>query len=68
MTQLGVQRSKAPADEGELVARLRAGDEQAFETLVTRYYGTMLAPAAQGHRLERHPARRVHAHMRRPRA
>jgi RNA polymerase sigma-70 factor, ECF subfamily len=31
--------------EQELVARLRAGDEQAFESLVTRYYGTMLAVA-----------------------
>jgi RNA polymerase sigma-70 factor (ECF subfamily) len=31
--------------ERKLVARLRAGDEQAFESLVTRYYGTMLAVA-----------------------
>ena len=45
MTQLGVQRSKASADEVELVARLRAGDEQAFEALVARHYGTMMAVA-----------------------
>ena len=30
---------------GELVARLRAGDERAFESLVERYYPTMLALA-----------------------
>jgi RNA polymerase sigma-70 factor, ECF subfamily len=45
MAHLGVQRSKASADEVELVARLRAGDEQAFETLVARHYGTMMAVA-----------------------
>ena len=45
MTHLGVERSKASADELELVARLRAGDEQAFEALVARHYGTMLAVA-----------------------
>jgi RNA polymerase sigma-70 factor, ECF subfamily len=45
MTHIGVQRSKASADETELVARLRAGDEHAFETLVTRHYGTMMAVA-----------------------
>jgi RNA polymerase sigma-70 factor, ECF subfamily len=33
------------AEEAELVARLRAGDEQAFEGLVERYHGTMLAIA-----------------------
>jgi RNA polymerase sigma-70 factor, ECF subfamily len=31
--------------EAELLARLRAGDEQAFETLVARLYGTMLTVA-----------------------
>ena len=31
--------------EQELVARLRAGDEQAFEALVARHYGTMLSVA-----------------------
>jgi RNA polymerase sigma-70 factor (ECF subfamily) len=31
--------------EQELVARLRAGDEQAFEALVARHYATMLAVA-----------------------
>ena len=45
MTQFGVQRSRASADEIELVARLRAGDEQSFEALVARHYGTMMAVA-----------------------
>jgi RNA polymerase sigma-70 factor (ECF subfamily) len=31
--------------EADLVARLRAGDEHAFEALVTRLYGTMLTVA-----------------------
>jgi RNA polymerase sigma-70 factor, ECF subfamily len=33
------------SDEAELVARLRAGDERAFEALVDRHYGMMLAVA-----------------------
>ena len=33
------------ADEAELIARLRDGDERAFETLVDRHYNTMLAVA-----------------------
>jgi RNA polymerase sigma-70 factor, ECF subfamily len=33
------------SDEADLVARLRAGDERAFESLVERYYGVMLAVA-----------------------
>jgi RNA polymerase sigma-70 factor (ECF subfamily) len=33
------------AAEAELIARLRAGDERAFEALVDRHYGTMLAVA-----------------------
>jgi RNA polymerase sigma-70 factor (ECF subfamily) len=37
--------SSTAADEADLVARLRAGDEQAFETLVDRHYGMMLAVA-----------------------
>jgi len=45
MTRIGVQRSTASADEVDLLARLRAGDEQAFETLVARHYGTMIAVA-----------------------
>ena len=45
MTQIGVQRANPSADEVELVARLRAGDEQAFEALVARHYGTMVAVA-----------------------
>jgi RNA polymerase sigma-70 factor, ECF subfamily len=32
-------------DEAELLARLRDGDERAFEALVDRHYGTMLAVA-----------------------
>jgi RNA polymerase sigma-70 factor (ECF subfamily) len=40
------QSSAIPAtDEAELLARLRAGDERAFESLVERYYSTMLAVA-----------------------
>ena len=33
------------SDEAELLARLRAGDERAFEELIRRYHGTMLAVA-----------------------
>ena len=35
----------AASDEADLVARLRAGDERAFEALVDRHYGMMLAVA-----------------------
>ena len=35
----------AASEETELLERLRAGDEQAFESLVARHYGTMLAVA-----------------------
>ena len=45
MTQAEVQASKASAAETELLARLRAGDERAFEAVVARHYGTMLAVA-----------------------
>jgi RNA polymerase sigma-70 factor, ECF subfamily len=38
-------RSAAAAEEADLVARLRAGDEQAFESLVEAYHGTTLAVA-----------------------
>jgi RNA polymerase sigma-70 factor (ECF subfamily) len=34
-----------PAGEAELIARLRGGDERAFEALVERHYSTMLAVA-----------------------
>jgi RNA polymerase sigma-70 factor, ECF subfamily len=34
-----------PAAEAELLARLRAGDERAFESLVDSYHGTMMAVA-----------------------
>ena len=33
------------AEEAELLARLRAGDERAFESLVEAYHGTMIAVA-----------------------
>ncbi len=36
------------SEEADLVARLRAGDERAFEALVDRHYGMMLA-VARGH-------------------
>ena len=40
------QRTAGPAhEEAELVRRLRAGDERAFESLVDSYHGTMLAVA-----------------------
>jgi RNA polymerase sigma-70 factor (ECF subfamily) len=45
MTHLGAQGSKASTEDAEVVARLRAGDEQAFEAVVARHYGTMMAVA-----------------------
>jgi RNA polymerase sigma-70 factor, ECF subfamily len=42
MTQV---RLAATSAEAELLERLRAGDEQAFELLVARHYATMLAVA-----------------------
>jgi RNA polymerase sigma-70 factor (ECF subfamily) len=39
------ERALASAEETELVAQLRAGDERAFRGLVERYHGTMLAVA-----------------------
>jgi RNA polymerase sigma-70 factor (ECF subfamily) len=44
VTEAGVQ-DRTAAEETELLARLRAGDERAFETLVARHYPTMLAVA-----------------------
>jgi RNA polymerase sigma-70 factor (ECF subfamily) len=44
VTEAGLQDRTAEA-EAELIARLRAGDERAFETLVERHYPTMLAVA-----------------------
>ena len=44
MTQAGL-KDRTVADDSELVARLRAGDERAFEALVEREYTTMLAVA-----------------------
>ena len=35
----------AASNEAELIARLRAGDERAFESLVEQHYSTMLAVA-----------------------
>jgi RNA polymerase sigma-70 factor, ECF subfamily len=37
--------SAAAAEEAELLARLRAGDEGAFESLVEAYHGTMMSVA-----------------------
>lgn len=45
MTRAELKGRDASAAEAELLARLRAGDEQAFEALVARHYGTMLAVA-----------------------
>jgi RNA polymerase sigma-70 factor (ECF subfamily) len=45
MTRTGVHGSKTAAGDAQLVAQLRAGDEQAFESLVSRHYDTMLAVA-----------------------
>src|SRR3954447_9901718 len=42
--QASIQERTSP-EETELLARLRAGDERAFEALVARYYPTMLAVA-----------------------
>ena len=45
MAEAGVQERVATREELDLLARLRAGDERAFETLVERHYATMLAVA-----------------------
>jgi RNA polymerase sigma-70 factor (ECF subfamily) len=47
VTQADLETRTAPptVQEGELLARLRAGDERAFEALVDRYHATMLAVA-----------------------
>jgi RNA polymerase sigma-70 factor (ECF subfamily) len=45
MTQVELAGRDASAAEAELLARLRAGDEAAFEAVVARHYGTMLAVA-----------------------
>lgn len=39
------ERQQAAADEAALIARLRAGDDRAFEDVVTRFYPSMLAIA-----------------------
>ena len=39
------ERQPLDADEAALVARLRAGDERAFDDVVTRFYPSMLAVA-----------------------
>ena len=44
MSQASTQERTAQ-EESELLARLRAGDERAFEALVARFYPTMLAVA-----------------------
>jgi RNA polymerase sigma-70 factor (ECF subfamily) len=45
MSQAEAPGRDAAGEEAELVARLRTGDEDAFERLVTRHYATMLAVA-----------------------
>jgi RNA polymerase sigma-70 factor (ECF subfamily) len=45
VTDAGIQDTRPHADEAELLARLRAGDERAFEELVMRHHRTMLAVA-----------------------
>ena len=45
MTQAEATPRDAAAQEAELVARLRGGDEEAFERLVAGHYATMLAVA-----------------------
>jgi RNA polymerase sigma-70 factor (ECF subfamily) len=40
-------RVAAVLEEGELLDRLRGGDERAFEALVTRHHGAMLAVARE---------------------
>jgi RNA polymerase sigma-70 factor, ECF subfamily len=46
VTDAAVQERRPNAEEVKLLARLRAGDERAFEALINRhYYGTMLAVA-----------------------
>ena len=45
MTDAPLKERTASAEEVELLARLRAGDERAFEALVDRHYGTMLTVA-----------------------
>jgi RNA polymerase sigma-70 factor (ECF subfamily) len=44
-TELHEPTAAPAAEEAELLARLRAGDERAFETLVDRHHATMLAVA-----------------------
>ena len=44
-TQAHTWTALAASEEADLVARLRGGDERAFETLVDRHYATMLAVA-----------------------
>jgi RNA polymerase sigma-70 factor (ECF subfamily) len=46
VTDASVEERQQPAtDEAALIARLRAGDERAFEEVVTRFYPSMLAIA-----------------------
>ena len=45
VTETHLEDRNAASDDLDLVARLRAGDEQAFEGLVARNYSTMLAVA-----------------------
>ena len=44
-TQANTRTALTASEEADLVARLRGGDERAFEALVDRHYATMLAVA-----------------------
>jgi RNA polymerase sigma-70 factor (ECF subfamily) len=43
--QANIRIALTAAEEADLVARLRAGDELAFEALIDRHYASMLAVA-----------------------
>jgi RNA polymerase sigma-70 factor (ECF subfamily) len=46
VTRIGVEEHDVPSpEEADLLARLRAGDERAFETLVGRHHAVMIAVA-----------------------
>jgi RNA polymerase sigma-70 factor (ECF subfamily) len=47
LTQIGAHHVGAGAEDVEVVARLRAGDERTFEALVERHYRLMLSVAHQ---------------------
>ncbi|MGH8894624.1 MAG: RNA polymerase sigma factor [Actinomycetes bacterium] len=46
-TEVGERRTPTTSDDAALLARLRRGDERAFETLVNRHHRAMLAVARE---------------------